>query len=196
MRYGTEDTVAVIILRAYTSSRSLVMSTTMLVWILRWKTDNQTEQGWFIHRWLGGSCCPVGKTSGGWEVLVSGWNTWPQAKYSPSPGAHRPFLSCFLVSFFSKSYPESWGKGMQEVVASDSRNNEGTQWVVNFFQIPNMGEFDQFSYIWYLLPPYLGSLSWWSVKSTPWGVVRKRNFWQDHLHFGGFDSWNEKTKFV
>ena len=57
-----------------------------------------------------------------------------------------PLLSCFLVSFFSKSYPESWGKDMQEVVASDSRNNEGTQWVVNFFQMPNMGEFDQFSY--------------------------------------------------
>ena len=151
MRYGTGDTVAVIILRAYISSRSLVMSTTMLVWILRWITDNQTEQGWFIHRWLGGSCCPVGKTSGGWEVLVSGWSMWPQAKYSPSPGAHRQFWSCFLFLFSSKSYPESWGKGMHEVVvASDSRNNEGTQWVVNFFQIPNMGEFDQFSYIWYL----------------------------------------------
>ena len=172
------------------------MSTTMLVWILRWTTDNETEQGWFMHRWLGGSCCPAGKTSGGWEVLVLGWSTWPQAKYSPSPGAHRFFLSCFLFLFPSKSYPESWGKGMQEVVASDSRNNEGTQWVVNFFQMPNMGEFDQFSYTWSLLPPNLGSLSWGSVKSTPWGVVRKGNFWQDHLHFGGFDSWKEKTKIV
>ena len=48
---------------------------------------------------------------------------------------------CFLSHFSSNDYPESWGEGMHEVVAAEpNQKEEGTQWTVNFFQIPNMGE--------------------------------------------------------
>ena len=42
--------------------------------------------------------------------------------------------------FFSNGYPDSWGEDMLEVVAGDPKRTEGTEWVVNFFQLPNIGE--------------------------------------------------------
>ena len=44
-------------------------------------------------------------------------------------------------TFYSNVYPVSWGDGMHEVVAGDPNQNETTNWIVNFFQVPNLGEF-------------------------------------------------------
>ena len=35
----------------------------------------------------------------------------------------------------------SWGDGMHEVVAGDPKQNETADWIVNFLQLPNLGEF-------------------------------------------------------
>ena len=42
---------------------------------------------------------------------------------------------------FSNIYPVSWGDGMYEVVAGDPKQNNTTDWTVNFYQLPNLGEF-------------------------------------------------------
>ena len=42
--------------------------------------------------------------------------------------------------FSSNGYLDSWGEDMLEVVAGDPKRIEGTEWVVNFFQLPNIGE--------------------------------------------------------
>ena len=49
---------------------------------------------------------------------------------------------CFQLLLSSKDYPDPWGDGMQEVVAGDPEQKEGTQWIVNFVQLPNPGEFN------------------------------------------------------
>ena len=64
----------------------------------------------------------------------------PLAKSSQSPGAALFFLNIFHCMFSSNGYPDSWGEDMLEVVAGDPKRTEGTEWVVNFFQLPNIGE--------------------------------------------------------
>ena len=44
-------------------------------------------------------------------------------------------------TFYSNVYPVSWGDGMHEVAAGDPKQNKTTNWIVNFFQVPNLGEF-------------------------------------------------------
>ena len=47
-------------------------------------------------------------------------------------------------TFYSNVYPASWGDGMHEVVVGDPQQNETTNWVVNFFQVPNLGQFNKY----------------------------------------------------
>ena len=63
----------------------------------------------------------------------------PLAKSSPSPGV-AVFVKKNHRILSSNGYPEPWGEGMQEVVAGDVKQKEGTLWAVNFFQLPNIGE--------------------------------------------------------
>ena len=49
------------------------------------------------------------------------------------------FVNIFHRIFSSNVYSESLGEGMHEVVAGDPKGKEGTQWAINFFQLPDSG---------------------------------------------------------
>ena len=68
----------------------------------------------------------------------------PLENYSPSPGVATLFCSS---DFSSNVYPEPWGEGMHEVAAGDPKQKEGTQWAINFFQLPNSGELCEYGHV-------------------------------------------------
>ena len=94
-------------------------------------------------------------------------------------------------TFYSNVYPVSWGDGMHEVVAGDPNQNETTNWIVNFFQVPNLGEFIKYDTMFKRYYPFLHmhfpacSIFWVGRLQTPvymgrWKVVSKT--WHN-VHF-------------
>ena len=84
---------------------------------------------------------------------------------------------CFSSHFSSNDYPESWGEGMHEVVAAEpNQKEEGTQWTVNFFQIPNMGETKM---------QILGSMMIFQFVKLSLAAEYLREDYQEELYGGG-----------
>ena len=68
-----------------------------------------------------------------WKLTAIPWIL----SQSPRQAAQKHWVKLF----YSNVYPVSWGDGMHEVVAGDPNQNETTNWIVNFFQVSNLGEF-------------------------------------------------------
>ena len=94
------------------------------------------------------SACDQWKTTIGHQVLTFLEN-WPHSVGTSIAIFPEDFESItssggtktLSATFYSNVYPVSWGDGMHEVVAGDPNQNETTNWIVNFFQVPNLGEF-------------------------------------------------------
>ena len=83
----------------------------------------------------------------------------------------------FSSHFSSNDYPESWGEGLHEVVAAKpNQKEEGTQWTVNFFQIPNMGETTMLM---------LGSMMIFQFVKLSLAAEYLREDYQEELYGGG-----------